>query len=242
MSQSATTTSEPTEHPSRRAANKARTRQRIVDAALDLFSENGYDDTTVDEIARHAGVSPRTFFRYFETKERVLFFGREEFFDLLVTAYLQQPQAGTDLELITRTIVDLAPRLEQISDRIARYFRAIASSIALRGRDRDERVAAATTLSNAVARRHGRQEPSADDDLLGTIVVLLLEHALTQWLASGATRPLAPFYLAERERLTAITRADSPQSVQDVDRPRDHQNGDEQRHERLHEHRELRPS
>jgi AcrR family transcriptional regulator len=196
-----------TDHPSRRAANKARTRQQIVDAALDLFSEQGYDDTTVEEIARQAGVSPRTFFRYFETKERVLFFGREDFFAVLVASYLQQPDEGTDLELISRTIVELAPRLEQIADRISRYFRAIASSIALRGRDRDDRVAAAMTLSNAVAYRHDRPEPNADDELLGTLVVLLVERALTHWLSSGATGRLAPFYGAEYERLTTITRA-----------------------------------
>lgn len=205
MSQTSTPTTEQADRPSRRAENKARTRQQIVDAALDLFSVHGYDDTTVDEIARRAGISPRTFFRYFESKERVLFFGREEFFEVLVATYLTRPDEGSDLELISRTFVDLAPRLEQIAERISRYFRAIASSLALRGRDRDDRLAAAHTLSNAVAHHHGRTTPNADDDLLGAIVVLLVDRALTQWLASGATRPLAPFYLAECARLTELT-------------------------------------
>lgn len=211
MSQTSTTTNEPSsEHgqpdrPSRRAENKARTRQQIVDAALDLFSEHGYDDTTVDEIARRADISPRTFFRYFESKERVLFFGREEFFEVLVTAYLARADEGSDLELVTRTFVDLAPRLEHIAERISRYFRAIASSLALRGRDRDDRVAAARTLSNAVAHRHGRSAPTREDDLLGAIVVLLVDRALTQWLASGTTQPLARFYLAECDRLSEVT-------------------------------------
>ena len=205
MSQTSTPTNEQTDRPSRRAENKARTRQQIVDAALDLFAAHGYDDTTVDEIARRAGISPRTFFRYFESKERVLFFGREEFFEVLVTTYLTRADEGSDLDLISRTFADLAPHLEQIAERISLYFRAIASSLALRGRDRDDRVAAARTLSNAVARRHGRSRPNLDDDLLGAIVVLLVDRALTQWLASGARKRLAPFYLAERARLTEVT-------------------------------------
>src|SRR6266487_66553 len=60
-----------------RARNRARTYAEIADAALDLFERQGYDATTVDQIAAAGGVSPATFFRYFATKEDVLFADEE---------------------------------------------------------------------------------------------------------------------------------------------------------------------
>ena len=61
--------------PDRRNERAQRTRQRLIDASLDLFERRGFDATTVDQIAEAAGVAPRTFFHHFGTKEGVLFSG-----------------------------------------------------------------------------------------------------------------------------------------------------------------------
>ena len=56
-----------------RDRKKEKTRQALIDASLKLFLKNGYDNTTVDDIAEHVEVSRRTFFRYFQSKEAVVF-------------------------------------------------------------------------------------------------------------------------------------------------------------------------
>lgn len=59
--------------PSLRSRKRARTRQTIVDAAVELFERNGYDGTTVADIAAAADIGARTYFSYFASKEEVLF-------------------------------------------------------------------------------------------------------------------------------------------------------------------------
>jgi AcrR family transcriptional regulator len=73
--------------------NKARTRLALATAAVRLFRENGFEGTTVDDIAAAAGTSRRTFFRYFGTKEEVLFLDIRPILDELHVS-LATPAAG----------------------------------------------------------------------------------------------------------------------------------------------------
>ncbi len=66
-------------------------RERICALAIELFAERGYDETTVDDIARAAGVSERTFFRYFGTKDEVLFLHADAEIELLLGALSARP-------------------------------------------------------------------------------------------------------------------------------------------------------
>src|ERR1700689_1009154 len=76
-------------------------RGRLAQAALVLYAEQGFDQTTVAEIAERAGLTERTFFRHFTDKKEVLFGGAQGLHDLLVSSVLDAPVSVTPLEAVT---------------------------------------------------------------------------------------------------------------------------------------------
>jgi AcrR family transcriptional regulator len=78
-----------------RERKKRETREALTRAALELFAERGYAETTLAEIAEAAGVSTRTIFAYFPSKEDILFCATQELRDALASALADRP-AGTD--------------------------------------------------------------------------------------------------------------------------------------------------
>src|ERR1700709_239292 len=75
-------------------------RERLVVAAVDLFTEQGYDDTTVAQIAERAGVTKSTFFRHFSDKRELLVAGQETLSRLLVEGIADAPATASPLEAV----------------------------------------------------------------------------------------------------------------------------------------------
>jgi AcrR family transcriptional regulator len=191
--------------PSRRAENKARTRHALVEAALDLFAGNGYDETTTMGIAEAAGVSPRTFFRYFPTKESLLFFGRYDFVRSFTGVFLAQAPDLSDLDAMATAFVVLAPGVERIRERIARYEQIIASSPALRGREQEEYDQNVEMIGAAIAERRGFTHPDPSCRLLARVGLVVLQQAMTAWLAGGREARFARAVTAEFDRFAELT-------------------------------------
>jgi len=171
-----------TAKPSRRQEHKMRTKRALQQAALDLFAKDGYDTTTTDEIAERAGVSARTFFRYFPTKDSVLFVGEYGWFQSVTEDYLAQPDSLSDVEALFETLLAKPPsRRSQLL-----YDKAVASSPTLRGVVHDHQQNDIATLAEAVAARRRRRHADEGCRLIATVVLITYRRALTRWLAGPA--------------------------------------------------------
>ena len=87
-----------------RERKKQRTREQIVDAAMRLFAERGYQATTIADIATAADIAPRTFFSYFPSKEAVVFHNVDRDLDRLATALRDRPAGETAFDALRRWI------------------------------------------------------------------------------------------------------------------------------------------
>ncbi|MFD0887883.1 TetR family transcriptional regulator [Streptosporangium algeriense] len=156
-----------------RERKKHRTRLALIDAALDLFAEQGYEATTVDQIAAAADVSPRTFFRYFATKEDVALSlpldGQEVMLAELAARPPEEPPF-TALSQAMRAVVTMLGEADP--DDTARFLKArelIENTPALLAGSMHRLMGNERRLTEEVARREG----VGGDDLLTHFAVAL---------------------------------------------------------------------
>jgi AcrR family transcriptional regulator len=181
-----------------------RTERLLQQAALELFAKQGYDDTTTDAIAERAGVSPRTFFRYFATKESVLFVGEYDWFQSFTTDYAKQPRELSDVDAMLKTLLKLTPDHVKRRRALVLYEKAVASSPTLRGGVHDRLQNDIATVAGAVAKRRGLAKPDESCLLLAAVFLLTHRRALTAWLAGPASGDLAAIISGNFELLKEL--------------------------------------
>ncbi len=138
--------------PGLRERKKQRTRETIVQAALTLFAERGFDQTTIADIAAEADIAPRTFFGYFATKEHVVFHDFEDTHRRFQERLAGRPGDETTIDALRAVIAELVDELD-FEDPAERLRRAvIAATPALQARDRALMGEFERSLAAAVAR------------------------------------------------------------------------------------------
>jgi len=157
------------------------TRERLVRAALDLFTEQGYDATTVSEIAERAGgLTKMTFFRHFPDKREVLFAAGQEIHSrLLADAIAAAPGPATPLQAVAAGLDSAAEAFTpERRDLGPKMQAAIAASTELQERETLKRVGLATAMTDALKER-GISDPTAS--LAAEVGVLALKIAHARW-------------------------------------------------------------
>ena len=191
--------------PTPRQVNVARTREALIDAALALFARQGFDATPTDQITQAAGVSPRTFFRYFATKESVVFHRDHWFMRSFAAAFQEQPTRLSDYAALRKTFVELADGFGELRARIETYRAAVDSSSVLLGREQEHLADHAVTVSEAIASRRGERVDDAST-MLGIVALALYQRALRRWLDGPVRRELAALIDEEFARLPSLVR------------------------------------
>jgi len=142
-----------------RERKKARTRASLREHALRLFREQGYQATTVEQIAAAAEVSPSTFFRYFPTKEDVVL--RDDMDDRILESLARQPTSMTPISAFRAAMRETLASLTEEEWQEFRDAGELSTKVPeIRARQLDELGRTIDVLADALAKRTGR---SADD-------------------------------------------------------------------------------
>ncbi len=175
----------------RREQKRLDTRAALNEAAVALFASQGYEQTTVDDLCREANVSLRTFFRYFEGKDDVLFAREMDIAPFLDAIRAVSPDVPA-LDAFRHAYL-AQPRLNAADAAQAVLFqRAMGSSAVLQGRYVAGMEYFRGEVARALAARAGRPVATDEDILAATIGQATLDHAYRRWLDGDGRGDLHP--------------------------------------------------
>ncbi|RDG36285.1 TetR/AcrR family transcriptional regulator [Streptomyces corynorhini] len=174
-------------------------RHRLVTAALHLFSEQGYDGTTVTEIAQRAGLTKSTFFRHFPDKKDVLSAGQETLSRLMADGVAGAPEGATPIVAVAAGLESAAGAMTPFNRELGpRLHAVIATSAELQERDQLKQVGIAAAVTEAL-RARGVPDPVAA--LAAEVGMLAFKEAYTAWTAPDNQQELTELTRASLERL-----------------------------------------
>jgi AcrR family transcriptional regulator len=177
---------------------------RLREAALELFRERGYEQTTVADIAERAGLTARTFFRYFTDKREVLFAGSEQLLERLVAAVENAPPTAPPMTVVTAALDVVAELLGGNRDFSRARQAVISANAELRERELIKLAAWSAALADGL-RRRGVREPDAT--LAAEAGIAVFRIAFERWLGGRRARPLGVLIHESLAQLKALTAA-----------------------------------
>ena len=160
--------------PTLRARNMTAAKIAIQSCALRLFAAQGYDQTTVEQIAEAAEVSPSTFFRYFKTKEAVALYDSID--PIILEAFMKQPPDTPAIRAMRNAIQELSSTLSEERRQLElQRFELLQSIPSLRNKSLGETAASIGAFTRIIAQRSGKNPDAvAVRNLAGAIIGVMI--------------------------------------------------------------------
>lgn len=186
-----------------RERKKQRTRERLIESAIRLFADRGYEETRIDEIVADVDVVPRTFFRYFSSKDDVLFSWMDEVREDAVAALRARPPG----EGIVRALIaahEAFVQAHRANQRIAQVLAALSE----RSPEIQKRFADLTNRTQReLARELSRRLPASASAV--AVMMTAAVHAAfvlcnDQWAQANGPRPLADYWSAMTAKIVKL--------------------------------------
>jgi AcrR family transcriptional regulator len=166
-------------------------RGRLAKAAMELYGEHGFEQTTVAEIATRAGLTERTFFRHFADKREVLFYGMEMLRGLLTQAVADAPASATAMDAVGAAFEAAGAMFQENPERVRLRDSIVSANADLRERELIKLAAMAATVAGAL-RDRGIPEPAAS--LAAETGVAVFKVAFARWISDPGQPDLPRIY------------------------------------------------
>ncbi|MER6140349.1 helix-turn-helix domain-containing protein [Streptomyces sparsogenes] len=177
-------------------------RGRLEQAALELYTERGYEQTTVAEIAKRAGLTERTFFRHFADKREVLFAGASSLEQLLVATVAELPESASPMDAVTAALEAAASAFRERHAHARKRQAVITANAVLRERELIKLASLSAALADTL-RGRGVGEPAAS--LAAEAGVAVFKVAFQRWVEETNQRDLSHLIRESLDELKAVT-------------------------------------
>ena len=176
-------------------------RGRLGQAAFELFTERGFEQVTVAEIAERAGLTERTFFRYFADKREVLFAGTDGFQELFVSGVGGAPDSAAPIDAVAGALYGAAALFAAHEDGVRRRAAIIAAHPDLRERELIKLATVAAAVADAL-RGRGVGDPAAA--LAAEAGLAIFRIAFTSWIGAPEGPGLGQLISESLDELRAV--------------------------------------
>jgi AcrR family transcriptional regulator len=177
-------------------------RGRLERAALELYSERGFEQTTVAEIAKRAGLTERTFFRHFADKREVLFWGAGALQELLVGTVARAPDSAAPIDAVAAAIEAAGALLQERREYARQRQAVIAANVELQERELIKLASLASAIAGTL-RQRGVADLAAS--LAAEAGIAVFRIAFERWVSETGQADLPQLIRESLGELKAVT-------------------------------------